>query len=447
MKKIENVARTGREREKRESRSKGAGAFQSVLVEPGPDYSARHYNSCSLSLISGRIAQNVHFQTSVTTTSEDLNDISNSNVSLRVIKRAEVSIRSSIQPASIWYGGAVIGESAMKVMSDIGSKVSHTIQVTNDGPWNVEQAEVIINWPYQIGVSGHTSSHDEPGKWLLYLSEPPEVTPKGLGKCFLNPRMVNQLGLRELRSRNLYSDTAHLSNSAVDSIGRSRLRRSSADEILSDYLDSYRTTRLHCADERTKCQVINCRIWHLRANESAVIRIRSRIWNATLVEEFSYGHDAVAIETNARVVLTADMAEHQDGANDFTRVALIGFPAPGGPGAPIVVPTWVILVAVILGLVVVAIIAVVLHKIGFFKRKRVDDEVDCDEYDADGDVGSDVAYASATLHGGREDLMISAKLQQQLPPPPPHSAAIVDALSREGQRFKCNETTTAEYIS
>ena len=140
------------------------------------------------------------------------------------------------------------------------------------------------------------------------------------------------------------------------------------------------------------------------------------------------------------------MAEHQNGANDFTRVALIGFPAPGGPGAPIVVPTWVILVAVALGLLVVGVIAVILHKIGFFKRKRVDDEVDGD--DDDGEGGSDVAIASATLHRGR-DLMISAKVQQQQlpPPPPPHSAAVVDAISRRGQRTKCNEPTAAEYMS
>ena len=389
---------------------------------------------------SGRISQNVYFTTSVSTTSEDLNLNSNYTVSLRVIKRAEVSIRSSIQPENIWYGGAVIGESAMKVMSDIGSKVSHTFQVTNDGPWNVEQAEVVINWPYQLGLSGHNnhaSSTDEPGKWLLYLSEPPEVTPRGLGSCFLNPRMVNHLGLRELRSRNFYSDTSQLSYSAIDSAGRGRLRRRSTDET---FLDLHRATRLHCADDRTKCQTINCRIWQLRANESAVIRIRSRIWNATLVEEFSYGHDAVAVEANARVLLTADMAEHQDGANDFTRVALIGFPAPGGPGAPIVVPTWVILVAVALGLLVVGVITVILHKIGFFKRRRVDDEVDGDDEDGEGD--------SASLYRGRDDLMISAKLQQQeLPPPPPHSAAIVSSVSRRGQRTECNVPTAAEYMS
>jgi hypothetical protein len=31
---------------------------------------------------------------------------------------------------------------------------------------------------------------------------------------------------------------------------------------------------------------VSCRLNHLRANESAVIRIRSRVWNSTLVEEF-----------------------------------------------------------------------------------------------------------------------------------------------------------------
>ena len=325
----------------------------------------------------------------------------------------------------------------MKVMSDIGSKVSHTFQVTNDGPWNVEQAEVLINWPYQIAVSDHhhgqSSSHDEPGKWLLYLSEPPEVTPRGMGNCFLNPRMVNNLGLREISNGHLYHDNGQFSNRAIDSAGRRRLKKRKADETFSDYLDSRSVTRLHCADNRTKCQVINCRIWQLRANESAVIRIRSRIWNSTLVEEFSYGHEAVAIEAIARVVLTADMAEYQDAANDITHVALIAFPA--GPSAPIVVPTWVILVAVLLGLLVVGIIAVILHKIGFFKRKRPDDEVNGDD------------AISASLNSGGRDLMISAKVQKQLPHPPPPPLHSASATARIRQHTICNDSTAAEYMS
>jgi hypothetical protein len=35
------------------------------------------------------------------------------------------------------------------------------------------------------------------GKWLLYLTDPVEISPPGIGQCFLNPRHVNFLGLRK----------------------------------------------------------------------------------------------------------------------------------------------------------------------------------------------------------------------------------------------------------
>jgi integrin alpha 7 len=375
-------------------------------------------------IISGTIAQTVHFHTSVTTTSEDLNSSPNSTVTLKVVKRAEVSIRSSIQPERIWYGGQLRGESAMKVMSDIGSKVSHTFQVTNDGPWHVEQAEVLIDWPYQLSVPGRDPNDN--GKWLLYMSEPPEVSPKGMGTCFLNPRMVNHLGLRDPSSRGVgsYYTSGHQRI-------RRRLRRDSESESESASFSSSvpsSATRLHCLDERTKCQVINCRLWQLRANESAVIRIRSRIWNSTLVEEF-IGHVAVAVEANARVVLRPDMAEHQDTSNDVTYVSLLGYPSPGQLGGAAAVPTWVILVAVALGLLVVGVIAVVLQKIGFFKRKRVED-------------GDDLDDDAVALH---RDLMISAKVQQSstATSAAASAAAAAAAASRRSRRL----SKADEYIS
>jgi hypothetical protein len=35
------------------------------------------------------------------------------------------------------------------------------------------------------------------GKWLLYLTDPVELSPPGIGHCFLSPRHVNFLGLRK----------------------------------------------------------------------------------------------------------------------------------------------------------------------------------------------------------------------------------------------------------
>ena len=45
------------------------------------------------------------------------------------------------------------------------------------------------------------------GKRLLYLTEAPEVTPPGLGECFVNPKYINALGLRDaVRRPQLYTN-------------------------------------------------------------------------------------------------------------------------------------------------------------------------------------------------------------------------------------------------
>lgn len=79
------------------------------------------------------------------------------------------SIYRSAKTNWAFYGGPVIGESAIKHLSEIGPKVSHTYEVFNEGPWKVSSVEVRISWPYEVA---NDKSH---GKWLLYLEELPTV--------------------------------------------------------------------------------------------------------------------------------------------------------------------------------------------------------------------------------------------------------------------------------
>ena len=41
-----------------------------------------------------------------------------------------------------------------------------------------------------------TGDGNQQGKWLLYLTDQIEISPPGVGKCFINPRNINFLGLR-----------------------------------------------------------------------------------------------------------------------------------------------------------------------------------------------------------------------------------------------------------
>lgn len=68
----------------------------------------------------------------------------------------------------IVYGGEIKGESAMHYFEDIGQRIWHKYQVENQGPWHVENTEVLIRWPYQV------ASYTAQGKWLLYLEGVPE---------------------------------------------------------------------------------------------------------------------------------------------------------------------------------------------------------------------------------------------------------------------------------
>lgn len=71
-----------------------------------------------------------------------------------------------------FYGGPVVGESAIKYLNEVGPKVSHIYEIFNEGPWKVSTVEVRISWPYEVA---NDKAH---GKWLLYLEEMPTIQGK-----------------------------------------------------------------------------------------------------------------------------------------------------------------------------------------------------------------------------------------------------------------------------
>lgn len=177
-------------------------------------------------LYSPRMPGDVMFTTNLTTTSDNVQSDEASLTESKVftlVRRAEVSIRGSIRPASILYGGQVVGESAIRDIKEIGSKVIHTFHIVNDGPWQADSVNVHIDWPYQVTsrrLAGRCNPHtlfqvetgQAQGKWLLYLTDPVEISPPGVGKCFINPRNINSLGLREKQSDILKATRASASS-------------------------------------------------------------------------------------------------------------------------------------------------------------------------------------------------------------------------------------------
>lgn len=85
------------------------------------------------------------------------------------IKKLTSLIFSVATPEQVFYGGEVIGESAIKYMDEIGTEVIHKYVVDNRGPWRVDELQVEVLWPHQV------ENGKEKGKWLLYMTEHPTV--------------------------------------------------------------------------------------------------------------------------------------------------------------------------------------------------------------------------------------------------------------------------------
>lgn len=113
-------------------------------------------------------------------------------INVKVVKRAELSIRGWALPEQSFYGGEVRGESAMKNVEDIGNVVQHSYQIYNDGPWRVPYLNVRIKWPYQV------ANDKQKGKWLLYLEDGIRIEGSTAGgECNLeHPHQINPLKLK-----------------------------------------------------------------------------------------------------------------------------------------------------------------------------------------------------------------------------------------------------------
>lgn len=132
------------------------------------------------------------FKVFVNSTSKQTIPREKSIINVKVVKRAELSIRGSVMPEQVFYGGNIRAESEIEKIEDIGNVVLHTYQIYNDGPWRVPHLNVRIKWPYQA------ASDKGKGKWLLYLVDGVRIDGSiASGECSLeHPHRVNPLKLQ-----------------------------------------------------------------------------------------------------------------------------------------------------------------------------------------------------------------------------------------------------------
>ena len=131
-----------------------------------------------------------------------------------------------------------------------------------------------------------------------------------------------------------------------------------------------RVVRLDCDRGTAKCLAITCQVYGVRADTSFTIEVRARLWNATLVEDYP-AVDRVEVVSKASVII--DPVYTQEVRNDYEAIVTMALPElqlePPPPPS-----WWIYVVAAACGILLLLTIVLILTKLGFFKRKRPDDD-------------------------------------------------------------------------
>ncbi|KAM4626459.1 integrin alpha-V [Discoglossus pictus] len=219
---------------------------------------------------------------------------------------------------------------------DIGPLVQHIYELRNNGPSGFSKAFLNLQWPHKYN-----------NNTLLYIVK---YETDGPMNCTSDTE-INPLNVKISKSQDEKNETSN---------SRERNRRDvGAAEV------EMQTLGCGTAD----CLNIKCQIEQLERGKSAILYVRSRLWTQTFMNsenqnhsyslkssatfqviEFPYKNLPFADITNSTVVTTNIIWVNQT--------------------ANIPVPVWVIVLAVLSGLLLLALMILIMYKFGFFKRVR-----------------------------------------------------------------------------
>lgn len=273
------------------------------------------------------------------------------SVRAHVFIELPLSISGVATPQQLFFSGEVKGESAMRSERDVGSKVKYEVTVSNQGQSlnTLGSAFLNIMWPHEIAN----------GKWLLYPMRVELEGGQGPGKrgiCSPRPNILQlDVDSRDRRRRELGQPEPQEPPEKVEP-STSWWPVSSAEK---------RNVTLDCAQGTAKCVVFSCPLYSF--DRAAVLHVWGRLWNSTFLEEY------MAVKS-LEVIVRANITVKSSIKNLLLRDASTVIPVMVylDPMAVVVegVPWWVILLAVLAGLLVLALLVLLLWKLGFFKRAK-----------------------------------------------------------------------------
>ncbi|XP_072903147.1 integrin alpha-V [Hemitrygon akajei] len=221
---------------------------------------------------------------------------------------------------------------------EVGPSVMHVYELRNNGPSAFSKAMFDLQWPYKFKDN-----------FLLYVME---YTAEGPMNC-TSDTIINPLKLKTADSK------ANQSSPATAKPETRHLRKTRS----TNELEGIQVLECGSAD----CMKINCQIGKLERGKSVVLHIRSRLWAETFMqkENQSYSLNASATYNVIEMPYKNFTAELPSGFIVVTTLVTWDKPM-----APHQVPFWVIILALLAGLLLLGLLVLIMYKIGFFKRVR-----------------------------------------------------------------------------
>ncbi|XP_060951066.1 integrin alpha-3b [Limanda limanda] len=250
------------------------------------------------------------------------------------------------------FGGTVKGEMAMINTSDVGSLVEFTFDVKMRGQplGDLGTLAIEFDWPYEV----------DNGKWLLYLTK---IVVMGESETECNPAeaVVNVLNLTLSGSGPKRTKRQIEVDGAQDVTQPQIIEPQAAISVGAHRKVSH---LLECSKGTARCVKFACPLHNM--TDSAKILVRSRLWNSTMLEDFSNAL-RVTVRGEAELKLITDKPTIK--IESVPIMFTVEIEPEEGVEPPYELPLWIIILAAVAGVLLLGIIIIILWKLGFFKRE------------------------------------------------------------------------------
>ncbi|XP_069388786.1 integrin alpha-V isoform X2 [Paralichthys olivaceus] len=269
---------------------------------------------------------------------------------------AKVSIRGSSSPSQVLLPIANWKPKDPPVLEDdIGPQILHVYELLNSGPSTISKAGLEVQWPYHFrnGSLLYITSYKTDGP--INCTTDIQINPLNVSNPLTSQKNTSGIPPRERETE-----------------GRNRNHVRKRDVESRDSQNDLQT--LDCAT--AQCLRLRCQVGRLERKKYAILSIYSRLAvnNFLRTENQNHSYEVRATASFSVIEMPYKNLVSELPSNSTTVTVSVMWVAD----PPQSVPGWVVALAVLAGLLLLALLIFIMYKLGFFKRVRPPQD-DCTE--------------------------------------------------------------------